>query len=185
MGKLRPLQQPALPPAALDLERVQALDIGALRMLWRKTMGSVAPAALTKDLLARAIAHRAQEERSPKLDPQVRRLLESFAKPKAEPIRHLKVGSIIVREYQGKVHEVVVVPGGFHWTGKVYSSLSTIARDITGTSWNGPRFFGLRAKSEAEPTQMDESRKPGSDASPRSRSAVRPRAFVASQGERP
>ena len=60
------------------------------------------------------------------------------------PMRHLKVGSIIVREYQGAVHEVMIVPDGFCWQGTVYASLSTIARKITGTSWNGPRFFGLR-----------------------------------------
>jgi hypothetical protein len=61
----------------------------------------------------------------------------------------VKVGSIIVREYQGKLHEVVVVPGGFCWQGQVFASLSTIARKITGTSWNGPRFFGLRGGKEA------------------------------------
>jgi hypothetical protein len=49
-----------------------------------------------------------------------------------------------VREYQRELHEVLVVPGGVCWRGEVYASLSTIARRITGTSWNGPRFFGLR-----------------------------------------
>ncbi len=70
----------------------------------------------------------------------------------AAPMRHLKVGSVIVREYQGKVHEVMVVPDGFIWQGKVYASLSTIARKITGTSWNGPRFFGLRGGEPAPST---------------------------------
>src|SRR5271156_1237632 len=58
--------------------------------------------------------------------------------------RHLKVGSVIVREHQGKVQEVMVMSDGFCWQGRVYTSLSTIARKITGASWNGPRFFGLR-----------------------------------------
>ena len=62
------------------------------------------------------------------------------------------VGSIIVREYQGKVHEVMVVPDGLIWQGKAYASLSTIARKITGTSWNGPRFFGLRGGEPAPST---------------------------------
>ena len=61
------------------------------------------------------------------------------------------VGSVIVREYQGKLHEVLVVPGGFCWQEQVFASLSTIARKITGTSWNGPRFFGLRG-GESTPT---------------------------------
>jgi hypothetical protein len=60
----------------------------------------------------------------------------------------VKVGSVIVREYQGELHEVLVVPGGFCWEGQVFASLSTIARKITGTSWNGPRFFGLRGGGE-------------------------------------
>jgi hypothetical protein len=62
----------------------------------------------------------------------------------------VKVGSIIVREHQGKLHEVLVVPDGFCWQGQIFASLSTIARKITGTSWNGPRFFGLRGVAEAE-----------------------------------
>jgi hypothetical protein len=61
----------------------------------------------------------------------------------------VKVGSVIVREYQGELHEVLVVPDGFCWRGEVFASLSIIARRITGTSWNGPRFFGLRGGIEA------------------------------------
>ena len=65
-------------------------------------------------------------------------------------MRHLKVGTVIVREHQGTLHEVMVVPGGFSRQDKTYRSLSTIAQAITGTSWNGPRFFGLRGKSGTE-----------------------------------
>ena len=61
----------------------------------------------------------------------------------------------MVREHRGTLHEVMVVPGGFHWQGKIHASLSTIARSITGTAWNGPRFFGLRGK--AEPYVPDQS----------------------------
>jgi len=53
-------------------------------------------------------------------------------------------GTILVREWQGTSHHVTVVDGGFLWNGKTYRSLSGIARAITGTSWNGPRFFGMR-----------------------------------------
>jgi Protein of unknown function (DUF2924) len=65
-------------------------------------------------------------------------------------VRHLKVGTVMVREHQGATHEVMVVPGGFSWKEKTYPSLSAIAKGITGTSWNGPRFFGLRGKSSIE-----------------------------------
>ena len=73
--------------------------------------------------------------------------------------------SVIVREYQGELHEVLVVPNGFCWRGAVYASLSTIARKITGTSWNGPRFFGLRGGEET----------PAADAAAPARAAPNPR----------
>src|SRR3984893_9583736 len=47
----------------------------------------------------------------------------------SEPVRHLKVGTVMVREHRGTLHEVMVVPGGFHWQGKIHASLSTIAQD--------------------------------------------------------
>ena len=65
-------------------------------------------------------------------------------------MRHLKVGTVMVREHLGEMHQVMVVPGGFSWKEKTYPSLSAIAKSITGTSWNGPRFFGLRGKSSIE-----------------------------------
>src|SRR5262249_40160033 len=53
-------------------------------------------------------------------------------------------GTILVREWQGRAHHVTVVDDGFLWNGRTYHSLSGIARAITGTNWNGPRFFGMR-----------------------------------------
>ena len=64
---------------------------------------------------------------------------------------------MLVREYQGERHEVVVVPDGFHWRGTTYAGLSTIARAITGTIWNGPRFFGLRGKQGAKTVEQEAS----------------------------
>ncbi|WP_311274377.1 DUF2924 domain-containing protein [Methylobacterium sp. WCS2018Hpa-22] len=51
-----------------------------------------------------------------------------------------------MREFGGEVHTVTVVAGGFAWRETTYASLSEVARAITGTRWNGPRFFGLRDK---------------------------------------
>ena len=143
-------RQPARLPAAADLDaelgRIAAMNIDELRDLWRETLRREPSEALTKDLIARALAHFLQEARLGGLTPQLRKLLASLSKKGAAPKRHLKAGSVIVREYQGIIHEVIVVPDGFSWRGLVYSSLSTIARKITGTSWNGPRFFGLRGE---------------------------------------
>jgi len=99
---------------------------------------------MAKDLTARALAHWLQEEHLGGLASPLRKLLVSLSEKGAELMRRVKVGSVIVREYQGKLHEVMVVPNGFLWQGQIYSSLSTIALRITGTSWSGRRFFGLR-----------------------------------------
>jgi Protein of unknown function (DUF2924) len=57
-----------------------------------------------------------------------------------------EAGTVLVREYRGEQHTVTVVPGGYIWRENIYASLSIIARAITGTAWNGPRFFGLRTR---------------------------------------
>ncbi len=130
------------------LARIATMSVDALRAEWRRVVVSDAPPAFSKDFLARAIAYRLQEQIFGGLSPAAIRLLRSLAKPGAEPPRQVKVGSVIVREHKGTLHEVLVVPGGFCWQGKTYDSLSTIAKKITGVTWNGPRFFGLRSKKQ-------------------------------------
>jgi Protein of unknown function (DUF2924) len=147
----QPGRRRSLPSAAdieAELDCIAAINIEELRKMWRQRRGAHPPEALSKDLIGRALAHWVQEARLGGVGPHVRKLLASLAKKGPQPTRHLKIGSIIVREHQGRVHEVLVWPGGFCWQGQTYSSLSTIARAITGTSWNGPRFFGLRAAAE-------------------------------------
>jgi Protein of unknown function (DUF2924) len=163
--------QPASAPAeALDAElaRIGEMNTEQLRGCWRETFASDPPAAFSKDLMARAICYRLQEEAFGGLSASTARLLRSLVKPGDEPPRQVKVGSVIIREHQGVVHEVLVVPGGLCWQGKTYDSLSTIAKTITGTSWNGPRFFGLRSKklydqeegATSGPASIDHDRKP-------------------------
>ncbi|MBV9065018.1 MAG: DUF2924 domain-containing protein [Methylobacteriaceae bacterium] len=138
-------KQPADKPAAIDLEaelaRIAAMNIYELRALWREREGREAPKGFSKDLTARALAYAIQEEQLGGLSPELKKLL---ANPDAEPPRRIKVGSVIVRDYAGTRHEVFVVEGGFSWQGKSYPSLSAIAKEITGTRWNGWRFFGLK-----------------------------------------
>jgi hypothetical protein len=154
MNVAQPRRRAAAPAAETleaELDRIAALDLDELRSLWLKMTGQGAPRALSRALLARMIAHRVQEQRLGKLGRELRQRLDGLARGGAEPVRHLKVGTVMVREHQGVTHEVMVVPGGFCWKDKTYPSLSAIAKGITGTSWNGPRFFGLRGKSGAEP----------------------------------
>jgi hypothetical protein len=153
MGEARsplPVATPAAHPLDAALDRIGARGLDELRALWREMTQQNAPKALSRDLLARMIAHRVQEQRLGRLSREIRKHLDRLAKGGGEPVRHLKVGTVIVREHQGTLHEVMVVPGGFSWQEKTYPSLSSIALAITGTSWNGPRFFGLRGKSGAE-----------------------------------
>ncbi len=133
-----------------QIARIAAISIGELRATWREVFGSEPPLAFSKDLRARALAYRLQEQAYGGLSAATTRLLRSLAKPGAEPPRRVKIGSVIIREHKGVLHEVMVVPGGFCWRGETYDSLSTIARQITGVSWNGPRFFGLRARKDTD-----------------------------------
>ncbi|MDP3555141.1 DUF2924 domain-containing protein [Methylocystis sp.] len=156
-SRRRPAGLPDAPDINAELTRIAAMNIEELREMWREKRKHKPPAALTKDLMARALAHWLQEERLGGLDAPLRRILATVAKKGSAPSRRLKIGSVIVREYQGNAQEVLVVPSGFCWEGRIYPSLSTIALKITGTNWNGPRFFGLRGDEEsARSADVDE-----------------------------
>jgi len=130
-----------------EIDRVRSLGLDELRTLWRTTLRSSPPLAFTKDLVARFICWHIQEQVFGGLDAETAKLLDRFAqgdKLGANSSRRLKAGTVLVREYQGERNTVTVVQGGYVWREATYASLSTIARAITGTAWNGPRFFGLR-----------------------------------------
>jgi hypothetical protein len=129
-----------------EIDRIRSLGLDDLRALWRTTFRSSPPKGLTKDLVARFICWHIQEQAFGGLDPQTAKVLDGFARNGKPPDRRLKAGTVLVREYQGERHTVTAVPGGYVWRENTYASLSTIARAITGTAWNGPRFFGLRTR---------------------------------------
>jgi hypothetical protein len=143
-----------------EITRVRALDKEALRMRWQKAFGAKPASGLTKDIMARMICYRIQEKAFGALDRKVARMLDRLAgdkKPKTVE-RRLKPGTVVVREYQGERHTVTVVPDGFVWRDATYPSLTVIAKAITGTTWNGPRFFGLRGAgaqdADPEPAEL-------------------------------
>jgi hypothetical protein len=121
-----------------------AMNVYQLRALWREQEQSGPPVGLTTNLLARALTYRLQERAFGGVSPSTERLLRSFEKQDPERLRHIKIGSMLIREHEGKRHEVIAVPGGFLSEGRSYESRSIIANKIAGTRWNGPRFFGLR-----------------------------------------
>ena len=132
-------------PAAIEAEiaHLRSLALDALRRHWRVIFGRTPPADLSKDLLRRMIAWHLQERAFGGLDGESLRFLDGLARHGSSPRRQLKPGTVLVRDYQGLRHTVTVVPNGFDWQGTTYSSLSAIARAITGTAWSGPRFFAL------------------------------------------
>jgi len=93
------------------------------------------------------------------LDSESQRLLDHSGSPEkagqtavdlVRPIADVRPGTVLGREWNGRMQRVAVRADGFAWNGKTYPSLSQVAFAITGTRWNGPRFFGLRDKPEKE-----------------------------------
>src|SRR5438874_2719494 len=133
------------------LSRLPELDLGDLRQHWRALYKSDASPHLSRELLVRAIAYRMQEVALSGLRPERERQLRQIERQFAETgvIRRragleLKSGTRLVRDWQGRTYEVLVLDDGFSWQGTHYRSLSAVARKITGTPWSGPLFFGLK-----------------------------------------
>jgi Protein of unknown function (DUF2924) len=149
--------QKADPAVEAELDRLPTMPIAQLRVRYRELFRTEAPAAFGPDLLRRSIAQRIQEKAYGGLPPRTQRLLNqlvkaAIAKPngRLELPRRIKPGSELVRTWKDKTHRVTVLADGFAYGGKVFASLSEIATAITGTKWNGPRFFGLRSASSKE-----------------------------------
>jgi len=143
----------------IEIARLRGLDVGELRARWRTMFRRRAPSHLPRHLLFRVLAYRLQADHLGDLDPEMRRLLERSGSP-AEAGKlaaelnlrkaDLRPGMLLVREWNGELHRVMVLADGYAWNDQVYPSLSKVASAMTGTRWNGPRFFGLRDKPSKE-----------------------------------
>jgi hypothetical protein len=143
----------ATAPVLVQIARLPKLGYGELKALWREYFG-VEPPAYRRGFLVRGLAHRLQELTYGGLKPSCQARLDAMIagteKPNGQPGRrprqevHLLEGTRLLREWQGVLHEVTVIEGGFEHQGRRYKSLSAVARAITGTQWSGPLFFGLR-----------------------------------------
>ncbi len=151
-----------------ELAQLRSLSRDDLAQRWKTAFGSAAPSGVRRELLLRGVAWDLQAKRFGGLSPIARRLLKSA---KVEHSRRaasantqgasaaaadgvvlpagssaadlLQPGSRLSRDWCGRAYVVDVLDNGFVYDGKVYRSLSSIARLITGTNWSGPRFFGL------------------------------------------
>jgi len=145
------------PAVEAELERLPTTPIADLRKRYSELFRAEPPKAFGPDLLRRSIAHRIQEKAYGGLSLSHQRLLDQLvksasAKPngRLELPRRIKPGSELVRTWNRKTYRVMVMAEGFAYDGKAFASLSEIASAITGTRWNGPRFFGLRSSSNRE-----------------------------------
>ena len=135
------------------------LGVNGLRLQWRNHLAGTPPVHLPRWLLLRVLAYRIQAAALGCLDKETLRVLRQ---PKGQTIHSLDsrpfepripktregttliAGALLTREWNGKLERVMVLKEGFVWNGKSYGSPSQIAKAMTGTSWNGHRFFGLR-----------------------------------------
>ena len=124
-----------------EVRALERLDLHGLRNEWRRRYGEP-PKMRSKELLARLLAWRIQADAFGGLDATTIRLLKSDRASTPKPL--LAPGTRLTREWQGSRYDVDVLEKGFRYAGGDYRSLSEVARAITGTRWNGLRFFGLR-----------------------------------------
>jgi hypothetical protein len=123
-----------------ELATLIALPDAALHAEWLRVYRS-APPRLPPDLLRRGIAYRLQERAYGKMSRQVSRVLATGGRAAPE----VTAGTRLVREWNGRTIDVIATESGMIWEGRTYRSLSAIAREVTGTPWSGPRFFGIGA----------------------------------------
>ena len=128
-----------------EIRLIETMSLQELRAAWSARWG-LPPCFRSADLLRRLIAWRLQTELFGDLDVETRTLLRRTAIPQPTG---LPPGSRLTREYRGQLHHVDVGDHAFDYQGATYASLSAIARQITGSRWNGPRFFGLRGAASA------------------------------------
>jgi hypothetical protein len=143
-----------------EIAHLRGLDLEGLRSRWQSVFQRLPPDHLPRHLLFGIIAYRIQADRLGDLDHETRRVLDrtdakdtdttmstrlvSFDQKQTE----LNPGTVLVREWDRQSQRVMVMADGFAWNGQTYDSLSKVAFAITGTKWNGPRFFGLRDKED-------------------------------------
>jgi hypothetical protein len=148
-----------------EIAHLRDLGLKGLRSRWQSLFQRPPPDHLPRHLLFAIIAYRIQADSLGDLDHETRQVLDrtdpkdtgakmtarlvSFDQKRTE----LTPGTVLVREWDRRSQRVMVMADGFAWNGQTYDSLSKVAFAITGTKWNGPRFFGLRDKDDRSRTE--------------------------------
>jgi len=141
-------------PTIGSSRRLEEADAASLRRLWADRKGSEPPKTFTARLMRLALAWDAQAASQGRETTKIRRDWKRIIRGRvkgnsATPVGNTLVpyvgaGTRILKDWGGTTHELLVTEGGATWNGQSYSSLSAVARAMTGTNRNGPKFFGLR-----------------------------------------
>jgi Protein of unknown function (DUF2924) len=143
-----------------EIAHLRGLGLAGLRARCHGVFQRQAPPHLTRHLLFAVIAYRLQVDRFGDLDHATLQVLNRTVAKEDEPAMsarlasfdqkqtELSPGTVLVREWDRQSQRVMVMADGFAWNGRTYDSLSKVAFAITGTKWNGPRFFGLRDRED-------------------------------------
>jgi hypothetical protein len=134
-----------------QIATLPSLNKAQLLAIWAENFSTDPPPKLRKELMVPVLAYRMQEKEFGGLSHGARRRLRKVAaslrtdKPSQErPDSAPQTGTRLLRVWRGETHEVIATGSGYEYRGQTYSSLSRIAREITGTQWSGPLFFGVR-----------------------------------------
>ncbi len=140
-----------------DIAALPGLTLIELRERWKGLYGTPAPRSFRRDLLVRAIAYQLQVRAYGGLSAATRRRVREIAAAVREgtfepALAHprLRPGTRLIRVWRGETHTVFVHEDGFEWNGARHRSLSTIAKALTGTPWNGWTFFGVKRAKAGE-----------------------------------
>jgi len=133
-------------PSHHDLESLSHTE---LRNLYKSLLNVRPPARNSSDTLKGNIAWALQVISQGKSPDSLRQaLIQRLNSGNTRTTRPCSSGTRLIREWQGKTYQVIVLDGGYIWQDKHYNSLSRIAEEITGSHWSGPRFFGLRGNNQ-------------------------------------
>ena len=163
--KRRNGRAPTKTPVEDEIAHLRGLDLRGLHARWQSVFQRQAPAHLTRHLLFSIIAYQIQADRSGDLDHETKQVLDRTVAKETGPATSARLasfdqkrteltpGTVLMREWDRQSQRVMVMADGFAWNGQTYDSLSKVAFAITGTKWNGPRFFGLRDQEDRSTTE--------------------------------
>ena len=133
----------------VSMNNLKKLTTKELKIKWQEIFNVLAPKGYTKLYLIKELTWYFKYNKLPsKLQNKINNLVDNYEKTKSVNTKKIKkfevtIGTKFIREFKGEKYEVIAVDGGFNFNGKLYKTLSAVANVITGTHWNGKKFFGL------------------------------------------